>query len=178
MAPSSYWAPACRQPQMNPPDLQRSTRAVLQKSTATTPTPAAHQNHQWRRAGAQRQQTPTRPRGLQIRGPRFDPRVNMAAWNDIPSHVGRGGIRVAAQDRWTFRHSVPPSTSMGVRRRIGRTLRGVMASRLGGRCGWRPVSPAPRLRPNGWVSRCIGPPWRALRLAFQSRLARSRRQQR
>jgi hypothetical protein len=35
---------------------------VLQKSTATTPTPAEHQTHQMRRVRAQRRQMATRPR--------------------------------------------------------------------------------------------------------------------
>jgi hypothetical protein len=89
-----------------------------------------------------------------------------------------GGIRVAAQDRWAFRQSVLRPQSCGPAVVSPELSGGVMASRLPGRRGWRPVSLAPRLRPNGWMSRCQSPPWPALRLAFQSRLARSRRQQR
>jgi hypothetical protein len=54
----------------------RTRRPILQKSTATTPSPAKHENRKSRRVGVQREQTPAEPRVLQA----GDPQARRLVW--------------------------------------------------------------------------------------------------
>jgi hypothetical protein len=116
--------------------------SVLQKSTATTPTPAEHGTHQLRREGAQRHQTSTQPRVCkqEVRG--SIPRVS--------THV-RGPFR--STGRASFTPVLQQTTATGFTGPLSELVAEAL-ERLRG----SPETPAARdMRPAGRAARVRGP---------------------